>query len=81
MPHVKVDSACVFDEPAVPRRFVMPPMMQIHDTVTLDLEKMVPNLVGEPGGGMVGAILMNEKTVLGLEPENAVQHGVRTMKL
>jgi hypothetical protein len=56
-------------------------MMQIHDTVTLDLEKMVPNLVGEPGGGMVGAILMNEKTVLGLEPENAVQHGVRTMKL
>lgn len=58
----------------------MSAMMQIHDAVTLHVKNMVANLVGEPGGRMVRAILVNEKTVLSLEPENAVQHGVRTMK-
>jgi hypothetical protein len=47
-------------------------MMQIQHALTLNLEDMVADLVSEPGGRMVGAILMNEETVFGLQPENAV---------
>ena len=51
------------------------------DALTLNLKDVVADLVSEPGGRMLGAILMNEETVFGLQPKNAVQHGVRIMRL
>ena len=59
----------------------MSPMVQIQYTLTLDAKDVVADLVSKPGGGMIGAVLMNEETVFGLQAENAVQHDVRITRL
>src|SRR6476659_6354328 len=81
MAHVEIDPPGVHQKSAIPRRLVVPAMMQVQHALTLNLKDVVADLMSEPGGRMVGAILMNEKTVFGLQPENAVQHGITIMRL
>jgi hypothetical protein len=50
----------------------MPTMVAIQHSLALNVENVVSELVSKPGGGMIGAILVNEETVFGLQPENAV---------
>ena len=80
MPHVQIDPPRIRQEAAVSRGFVVPAMMHIQHALTLDIENMISNLVSEPGGRMVRTIVMNEKTVLGLQAEDAVQHGVTAVR-
>ena len=81
MAHVEIDPPSIHQKSAIPRRLVVPAMMQVEHALTLNLKDVVADLVSEPGGRMVGAILMNEETVFGLQPENAVQHGIRITRL
>src|SRR5689334_1008219 len=81
MPHVQIDSSGVHQKAAVAGRLVVTTMMQIQYTVTLSMKDMVADLVGKRGGRVVGAILMHDETVFGLQPEDPVQHKVRTMRL
>jgi hypothetical protein len=49
MPHVEINPSGIRQEPAVPRRFVVPAMMQIQHALPLNVEDMITDLVREPG--------------------------------
>ena len=49
-------------------------MVQIENASPLDVKEMVSNLVGKPGRGMVGPVLIHQEPVFGFESEDTVQH-------
>jgi hypothetical protein len=50
MPHVEINPSAIRQETAVPRRLVVPAMMQIQHALPLNVENMITDLVREPGG-------------------------------
>ena len=52
----------------------MSTVVQIKDAAPLDVKEMVSNLVGKPGRGMIGLILIHQESVFGFKSENTVQH-------
>jgi hypothetical protein len=74
MAHVQIHTPGVRQKSSVAGRFIVPSMVQIEDASPLNVKEMVSDLVGEPGGGMVGPLLIHQKPVFGFKPENTVQH-------
>src|SRR5688572_20828031 len=74
MAHVQINPSGIAQESPIPRRLVMPAVMEIEHTLPLNPEHMVADLMREPGRRMVRAVLMDEESVLGFQSENAVQH-------
>ena len=74
MSHVEVHAPGVGEKSSVARRFIMPPMVQIENATPLDVKKIVSNLVGKPGGGMIGLVLIHQESVFSFKSENTVQH-------
>jgi hypothetical protein len=72
MPHVQVHAPGVSEKSTVARRFIMSPVVQIENATPLDVKKMVSNLVGKPGGGVIRLILIHQESVFGFESENTV---------
>ncbi len=74
MSHIEVHTPGVGEKSSIARRFIMSPVMQIENAAPLDVEEMVSNLVGKPGRGMVGLVLIHQESVFRFESENTVQH-------
>jgi hypothetical protein len=74
MSHVEVHAPGVGKKSPVARRFIMPPMVQIENATPLDVKEMVSNLVGKPGGRMIGLVLIHQESIFGFKSENTVQH-------
>ncbi len=74
MSHIEVHTPGVGEKSSIARRFIMSPVMQIENAAPLDVEEMVSNLVGKPGRGMVGPVLIHQESVFRFESENTVQH-------
>ena len=74
MAHVQINPSGIAQESPIPRRLVMPAVMEIEHTLPLNPEHMVADLMREPGRRMVRTVLMDEESVLGFQSENAVQH-------
>ena len=74
MSHVEVHAPGVGEKSSVARRFIVPTMVQIKHAAPLNVKEMVANLVGKPGGGMVGLVLIHQESVFGFKSENTVQH-------
>jgi hypothetical protein len=49
MSHVKIDSAGIREKASIPRRFIVPSVVEIEHPTPLNMEEMVANLVGKPG--------------------------------
>jgi hypothetical protein len=49
MPHVEINPSGIRQETAVPRRLIVPAMMQIQHALPLNVEDMITDLVREPG--------------------------------
>ena len=76
MTHVQVDPPGVRQESPVARRLVVAPVMQIQHAALLSVEDVVANAVRDPRRGVLGAVLMDQKTVFGFEAEDLVEHGI-----
>jgi hypothetical protein len=72
MPHVEVHAPGVGEKSSVAGGFIVTTMVQIKDASSLNVKEMVSNLVGEPGGGMIGPVLIHQESVFGFESENTV---------
>ena len=75
MAHVQIDAACVGEKSSVAGWLIMPAMVQIKDTAPLNVEHLIANAMGEPGGGMFRPVLIDQQAVLSFEPENPIEHG------
>jgi hypothetical protein len=53
----------------------MASMVEIEHAATLNTKDVIPDLVGEPRRRMIRPILMDHKSVFGLQAEDAVEHG------
>ena len=74
MSHVKIHAPGIGEKSPVARRLIMSPVVEIKDAATLDVKEVVSNLVGKPGRGMIGLILIHQESVFGFKSENTVQH-------
>jgi hypothetical protein len=74
MSHVEVHAPGVGEKSSVARRFIVSSVVQIKHAAPLDMKEMVSNLVGKPGRGMVGLVLIHQEPVFRFESENTVQH-------
>ena len=74
MSHVEVHTPGVGEKSSVTWWFIMSPVVQIQHTAPLNVEKMVANLVGKPGGRMIRLVLIHQESVFGFKSENTVQH-------
>ena len=52
----------------------MAAVMQIEDTAPLNMEYLIPNTMGEPGGGMFRPVLIDQQAIFRFEPEDSVKH-------
>ena len=53
----------------------MAAVVQVEDTAPLDVEHLIPNTMGEPGGGMFRPVLIDQQAIFRFEPEDSVEHG------
>jgi len=74
MSHVEIHAPGIGEKSSVARRLIMSPVVQIKDAAPLDVKEVVSNLVGKPGRGMIGLILIHQESVFGFKSENTVQH-------
>ena len=74
MPHVEIHSAGIREKAPVPRRLVVPAMMQVQYASMLSVKNVVADLVGKPRRRMIGPILIDEESVLRFKPKDAIQH-------
>lgn len=74
MAHVQIDAARVGEESAVARRLIMAAVVQIKDTAPLNVEYLIANAMGEPGGGMFGLVLIDQQAIFSFEPEDPIEH-------
>lgn len=74
MSHVEIHAPGIGEKSSVARRLIMSTVVQIKDAAPLDVKEMVSNLVGKPGRGMIGLILIHQESVFGFKSENTVQH-------
>ena len=74
MSHVEIHAPGIGEKSSVAWRLIMSPVVQIEDAAPLDVKEVVSNLVGKPGRGMIGLILIHQESVFGFKSENTVQH-------
>ena len=74
MPHVEVHAPGVGEKSSVAGGFIVTPVVQIENASPLNMKEMVSNLVGKPGRGMIGPLLIHQESVFGFKSENTVQH-------
>lgn len=74
MSHIEVHTPGIGEKPPVAGRFIMPSMVEIQHATPLDVKQVVSNLVGKPGGRVIGLVLIHQESVFGFKPENTVQH-------
>jgi hypothetical protein len=74
MAHVQVDAARIGEEAAVPRRLIMTAVVQIKDTAPLNVKHLIANAMGKPGGGMFGAVLIDQQAIFSFEPKDPIEH-------
>ena len=74
MPHIDVDTARIGEKPAVARRFVMAPVVQVAAPSPFDMKNVVANTLRHPGGRMVGTILVHQEAVFRFKSEDTIQH-------
>ena len=74
MPQVEIHTPGIGEKSSIAGWFIMAPMVQIQDATPLNVKEMVSNLVGKPGGGMVGLVFVHQESVFGFQSENTVQH-------
>jgi hypothetical protein len=75
MTHIQIDPACVGKESAVARRLIVTAVMQIKDTAPFNVEHLIANTMGEPGGRMLGPVLIDQEAILSFEAEDPIEHG------
>lgn len=60
MAHVQINSAGIGEKSTIAGWFVVPAMMHIQDTALLHTKDMVAETMGDPRGGVLGPILVDQ---------------------
>ena len=74
MSHIEIHAPRVGEKSSVAGRLIVSSMVKIEHASPLNVKKMISNLVGKPGGGMVRPVLIHQESVFGFKSENTVQH-------
>lgn len=72
MPHVQIDSSGIGEKSSIAGRLVMPPMVEVEDASSLNMEQLVTESMGEPDRRMVRMIFVNQESVFSLQAEDTV---------
>jgi hypothetical protein len=76
--HIEIDAAGIGQKPSIPGRLIVSALVAIQHTSSLNAKDMVTQTMSDPCRRVLRAVLVNEQTIFGFQPKNAIQHITRS---